>query len=107
MKKGTAEQTACPTCGAKRGESCTLNTGQLRNTPHRERRIADLCKQKQALVEACFKATTRFADVTSLLSAVVGDRARFVRLLAESRELGQACKDARSALDRHIKEHGC
>jgi len=30
----------CPTCGAKPGEKCELSTGQPRNTPHRDRRLA-------------------------------------------------------------------
>ena len=30
----------CPTCGAKPGAKCELNTGQLRNTPHVNRRLA-------------------------------------------------------------------
>jgi len=29
----------CPTCGAKPGEKCELNTGQPRTTPHRDRRL--------------------------------------------------------------------
>jgi hypothetical protein len=29
----------CPTCGAKAGERCELATGQLRTTPHRDRRL--------------------------------------------------------------------
>jgi hypothetical protein len=28
----------CPTCGAAAGEKCELNTGQPRNSPHRDRR---------------------------------------------------------------------
>ena len=30
----------CPTCGAKPGEKCELNTGQPRTEPHRNRRLA-------------------------------------------------------------------
>jgi hypothetical protein len=29
----------CPTCGAVPGEKCELGTGQLRTTPHRDRRL--------------------------------------------------------------------
>jgi len=29
----------CPTCGAKRGEKCELNTGMPRTEPHRDRRL--------------------------------------------------------------------
>jgi hypothetical protein len=32
--------TRCPTCGSKPGQACELNTGQPRNTPHRDRRLA-------------------------------------------------------------------
>jgi len=31
---------ACPTCGAKPGQKCELNTGEPRNNPHRDRRLA-------------------------------------------------------------------
>jgi hypothetical protein len=29
----------CPTCGAKPGEKCELNTGLPRTNPHRDRRL--------------------------------------------------------------------
>jgi hypothetical protein len=29
----------CPTCGAKAGEKCELNSGQARTAPHRDRRL--------------------------------------------------------------------
>jgi hypothetical protein len=31
---------ACPTCGAKAGEKCELNTGRPRTSAHRNRRLA-------------------------------------------------------------------
>jgi hypothetical protein len=29
----------CPTCGAATGEACELQTGALRNEPHRDRKL--------------------------------------------------------------------
>ena len=48
MKKALAPKlinvVRCPTCGAKPGRKCELNSGQPRTNPHRERRLtaADL-----------------------------------------------------------------
>jgi len=42
----------CPTCGAKVGEKCELNTGQPRTEPHRDRRIE--ATQRSLLSEAKF-----------------------------------------------------
>jgi len=39
----------CPTCGAKPGEKCALNTGQPRNTPHRDRCLASLGDVSESL----------------------------------------------------------
>ncbi len=36
--KKQAMEVRCPTCGAKPGEKCELNTGQLRTDPHQDRR---------------------------------------------------------------------
>jgi hypothetical protein len=40
--KDTTLAVRCPTCGAKVGEKCELNTGQPRTSPHRDRRLAAL-----------------------------------------------------------------
>jgi hypothetical protein len=40
IMKATKKETLairCPTCGAKPGEKCELNTGQPRTDPHRDR----------------------------------------------------------------------
>ncbi len=34
------EAIRCPTCGVGPGEKCELNTGQPRDEPHRDRRLA-------------------------------------------------------------------
>jgi len=39
-KKKDSLSVRCPTCGAKRGEKCELNTGLPRTEPHRDRRLA-------------------------------------------------------------------
>jgi hypothetical protein len=33
------ETVPCPTCGAKPGEKCELNSGEARTAPHRDRRL--------------------------------------------------------------------
>jgi hypothetical protein len=43
VMKVTAKQVLaipCPTCGAKPGEKCELNSGQPRSTPHLDRSLA-------------------------------------------------------------------
>jgi hypothetical protein len=43
MKKGLDPKKIfaimCPTCGAAPGEKCRLSSGQLRTSPHRDRRL--------------------------------------------------------------------
>ena len=39
-EKETALVVRCPTCGAKRGEKCELNTGLPRTDVHPARRVA-------------------------------------------------------------------
>src|ERR1035438_10624551 len=39
-EKETALLVQCPTCGAKPGEKCELNTGSPRTEPHAARRLA-------------------------------------------------------------------
>ena len=111
MKKRDAKRILarhCPTCGAKPGAKCELNTGQPRNSPHLDRRLGFEvmdCEEKAQLINAYAASTEQLAIAASRLRAKTG--AEFAEALRASELARAECGKARRGIEEHRNEHCC